>query len=678
MKKSLAVWAAVWACGLFAVEDWPFAILRNYGSYEQNRDFLNRAFAAQERHPGLIGEIWFCGLGPAFGDPDRAGEEAAKENLAAKSICKKLGIAFSYQQGVTLNHEPDDRDHPGIPDDAWAVDRKGRLRKGLFCCTSPFARDFAYRHSRSVMAALKPDSYWPDDDLRILKVEWQRPGICFCPRCLALFGKRMGKTYTRETLLAELDNGPAASAETRRAWCAFNGEELAAYAASFRRAADEVAPGMRLGLQGACSRYAANGDLVKHTLEVFAGKGGRAGIRPGGGYYSDLEAKNGLMGKMSDICREASRAARWPVTAQICYEAENWPHIGAIKNPHAMMAECALALAFGCDSLAFYWGADQNGETASSYDYWFETMHAWRPFHLAVRDAFRATSVGGMAVFHGEGYLASDDWFSHIEPAFDFLALNAVPMTDAEADPDVFFLNWKSARALASSDLAKVFAHPVLTDPGALRTLMARFPDLAFPKKVELVPLDGERALATVERTSGYERFATIGKCENVNTLIYPKRADVVAMSVMTADTNACGTCIIPTEFGGKVVVAQDICGTWAQRCWPGCRRHGILDALDAAVPGGMPARLLTDGYAVSVTVRKTTDGKTAGVFLMNLGGGETPPLELAIRHGAVPVWTLKRPHASDVPAEIIRADTRETVVRIPALPACGTALVAR
>ena len=657
---------------------WPFAILRNYGSYEDNRDFLERAFAAQERHPGLVEEIWFAGCGrDLFADPETLGARAFELNRAAKPICERLGIAFSYQQGVTLNHDPDDRDHPGIPDDAWVVDRYGKTRKGLFCCTSPFVIDYSYRKAKAILSALKPDSYWPDDDLRILKVDWGRPGICFCPRCLKLFGARQGRAHTRESLLSELDPmSTNAVAATRRAWCAFNGESLANYAATFRRAVDEVSPETRLGLQGACSRFTANGDLVERTLKFFAGGKGCAGIRPGGGWYSDLDRRSGLLDKMSDVACEAARAARWPATGQICYEAENWPHIGAIKNPHAMMAECALALAFGCDSIAFYWGADQNGETAASYDYFFETMHAWRPFHLAVRDAFRGTSLGGVAVCHGEDWFATPNWFSHKEGAWPFLGQNGLPMSVAESAPDVWLVNWVSATSLSRADLEKVFSRPVLVDPGALTTLKSKFPDLGFLKKIEIRFLEDERALATVDRTSGYERFASIGKCENVTALIRPKSADVVPFSVMTADTNACGTCVVPTEFGGKVVVAQDIHGTWAHPCWPGCRRHGVLDALDAAVPGGMPARLLTDGYAVSVTVRKTPDGKTAGVFLLNLGGGETPPLELAIRHGAGSAWTVRRPRLPDRPAEVVRSDVREVVLRVPSLPAFGAVLV--
>ena len=113
-------------------------LLRSYGSATENPDFTERVFAAQERHPGLIEEIWFGGCGDEFGRPGEMGREAARQNLGVKERCGKLGIAFSYQQGVTLNHGPDDVRREGFPEDAWAVDREGKVRYGLFCCTSPF------------------------------------------------------------------------------------------------------------------------------------------------------------------------------------------------------------------------------------------------------------------------------------------------------------------------------------------------------------------------------------------------------------------------------------------------------------------------------------------------------------------------------------------------------------
>ena len=65
MTTSL-LFAAALSTAQITTNAWPFAILRNYGSYEDNRDFLSRVFAAQGRHPGLIGEIWFAG---GVGDP---------------------------------------------------------------------------------------------------------------------------------------------------------------------------------------------------------------------------------------------------------------------------------------------------------------------------------------------------------------------------------------------------------------------------------------------------------------------------------------------------------------------------------------------------------------------------------------------------------------------------------
>ena len=157
---------------------------------------------------------------------------------------------------------------------------------------------------------------------------------------------------------------------------------------------------------------------------------------------------------------------------------------------------------------------------------------------------------------------------------------------------------------------------------------------------------------------------------------VLPKDAAVVPYSVMAADTNTCGTCVIPTEFGGKAVVVQDIHSARPRTTWAGCRRHGTLDALDLAVPGKMPARLLTDGYACMVSVGKTVDGKTAGVFVLNLGTGETPPLELAMRRGATTDWTMARPGQGDVAADVVRQEGDETVVRLPSLPPFGVVLL--
>ena len=116
---------AVGAAKAVTSTEWPFAILRSYGAYEANRDFLSRVFAAQERHPGLVDEIWFCANGDEFGDPEAYARSVAERNLPAKEPCRRLGIRFSFQ-AWTLGHQSCDA-RANIPEDAWMVTDEGRV-----------------------------------------------------------------------------------------------------------------------------------------------------------------------------------------------------------------------------------------------------------------------------------------------------------------------------------------------------------------------------------------------------------------------------------------------------------------------------------------------------------------------------------------------------------------------
>ena len=557
------------------------------------------------------------------------------------------------------------------------MDWKGCRQYGLFCANSTAARAFSRDKAKAILSALKPDSYWPDDDLRISKVANDKPAICYCTNCLALFGAKTGRAWTRESLFAAL-TGPNASAEVRKSWCAFNGESLGGFARVYREAVDAASPQTRLGIQAAFTVTGLEGDGARQVVKALSGGRHRVGIRPGYGYYTDRKPRE-MLDKMLHVAREASRSARLHETAQICYECENWPHVGAHKNPHGQMAECALALAMGCDSLAFYWGADQNGEDEASDSFWLDAVAAWRPFHLAVRDAFTETRLGGVSSFVGANRYAVNEWLHLPEDDLKRLAGNGLPVTVPEAEPDAFLVTELTVGTLAEADLPKLFARPTLMEPNTLKALAKRFPSLRFTNKVKVEPLPAERAEATVARANGYEKFASGCLGDKLQSFVYPQSDDVRRFSEMTNDPKATGTCIIPTEFGGRVVLVQDANGKFPHFAWPGGRRHAILDALDASVPGGLPVRLLTDGYAASVAVRKTADGKTAGVFLVNLGLGETPPLAVAIRRGvaAADGWRVVRPRMADESATVEMKSADETVVRVPSLQAYGVALIA-
>ncbi len=211
--------------------------------------------------------------------------------------------------------------------------------------------------------------------------------------------------------------------------------------------------------------------------------------------------------------------------------------------------------------------------------------------------------------------------------------------------------------------------------------LSEKFPELKLQDKLRIVPISSELATATDIRTKGFESFSKYGRCDNLHAFIYPLDKSVKAFSVMTADPQATGTCTVPTAFGGKAVVVQylpnDAGFSTVNFTWAGCRRHAILDALDDAVKGGMPVRVMNDGYAVATFARKDADGNTIGAFVMNLGSGEAPPMEVALRHGKLGTkWQLLLPRQDPAPASVVSANSTEIVCRIPSLPAYGVAVL--
>ena len=130
------------------MNNWPFIIVRSFGCGGDNDNFFQELFAAQKRYPGLIDEIWFGGSSIDGVDDS---ESKIRRNLPYREKCQEHGICFSYQQGVTLNHRSDGRDHAEFSDDAWCVDEDGVLHKGILCPRSPEAYEYNFKTAQMVM-----------------------------------------------------------------------------------------------------------------------------------------------------------------------------------------------------------------------------------------------------------------------------------------------------------------------------------------------------------------------------------------------------------------------------------------------------------------------------------------------------------------------------------------------
>lgn len=661
------------------------------GTYSPELDwFMDEVYDGQRRSPGLIDDIWGCG--DTIASVEKVVEATVRSNEPVKEKCRELGIRFSFQQGSTLGHAPGVGPVEGFPDDAWAVNLNGKRAYGIFCATSPFARDYNRRKAEGIIRALQPASYWPDDDLRLDK----HPPICFCERCLKLFGEKTGRTWTREALCAAIFGNPGDGA-VRKAWAEFNAENVAGFAETYRVARDAAKRDCRLGEQAAYSGQTYSGCYQRKVQAAYSGPDhDPVSIRAGAVYYMDRDPMK-LFEKQLDVAREAARSRKWRYVDQVCYEAEKWPHCGSMKSAGGEWLECSAALAAGCDSLAVYWSTSSTTESREFSRFWVNELIAWKPFLLSVRDAFKGTEVAGAAMFHGSGFFDLPEWGeglgwsasrNHDDPASIRLVENSVPMCAQEGEPDVHVLNTRAVRTLKTEDLPALFAKPVMMDAPAFREFAKRFPDHELFKSVEIVDISSGVVSGVKTGVVYHESFGEGIRSRDVHGAYRAKKGtDVRTYSRICGRTSdgsrvfpvegAAGTCLVRLPSGAKVVLCQCINEKDCFFPWSGYRRHAIMDALDDAVPGKLPVRLVTDSFRIAVTARKDANGHAAGAFLVNAATGETPPVELALR-GSKKDWRVRLPKGEWKPAKVLRASESETVIEIPPLYPWQCVLVAR
>ena len=453
MKKVVSA-LCVAAVTVTAIADqaaWPFIVIRHTGTINNHPKVFEQLIDCHRRHSGACDEFWF-----AAGDREKP-EIVAKvcENFARyRSLCEEVGIALSYQQGLTLGHG---ESHDGKPKpseqpfsaDVWQKDRDGKTMRFL-CPRSPEVLAYERAYAKAVIGTANPASYWLDDDLRL---GVSKPMGCFCDRCIAVFNAKTGGNWTRETLVARLFS-KAEREPVRAAWLDFNAESLAVYAAAVREAADELKSPCRLAYQSVWADTTYTASSYRPLLEALSGREHRAvGIRPGAGFYTETDPR-GMVKKCLSVAREAERCRDYGnLVASVCYEQETYPRHVLHKSPGAIMTECALALASGCDSISVYWYSQSAPEPIEEYDRFVRTLAEARPYFERLAESTRRTRLGGVARYLGSAALETADFDLRDNKDFD-LACAGIPVTVAEAKPKVWYLTAKSRSAMTEADKA--------------------------------------------------------------------------------------------------------------------------------------------------------------------------------------------------------------------------------
>lgn len=430
---------------------WPFIVIRFAGGLNDEPQTFAKLMESHRRYRGACDEFWFAGGGRKTPE----GVLAVAEKIAKyRPLCDEAGIRLSYQQGLTLGHSAshDGPSRPGdqaFPDDAWQVGKDGK-RLGVLCPRAPAVLEYERAYIKAILKGCAPDSIWLDDDLRlgVCKADG-----CFCQRCLKAFNDKTGGNWTREALVAKLYS-KAAREPVRTAWVAFNAESLSVYAAAARQAADELGSPCRLAYQAVWSDTIYTGYDTKPLLEALSGPARKpVGIRPGAGFYVEAEPR-GMVKKCLSVAREAERCRGWgPLVASVCYEQETYPRHVLHKSPGAIMTECALALASGCDSLSLYWFVAEVPEPLEEYDRFVRTLAKARPYFERLAASTRRTRLGGVARFVGSA-AAETAGFDLRDPKDFDLACAGIPVTVAESGVKVWYLTKKSRAEMTDADKA--------------------------------------------------------------------------------------------------------------------------------------------------------------------------------------------------------------------------------
>ncbi len=505
----------------------------------------------------------------------------------------------------------------------------GAASTGCACVNTPELRAYV-RRKYELMAGARPDFIWIDDDIRM--GNHGVPFACFCPLCVEMISSALGERFDRGSLVAAL-NDPARG-DVRAAWVRQNADSITSLLEDVEAAIHGVDPSIATGLMTAGAGDLYSGAPALRWLEALKA----TKLRPGGGFYSDA-TPGAMIGKVLDIGRGARDAAAMPEIADIQYELENFPYQKLRKSVTALLSECTLALATGCEGVALnmlpMWGGPF-GECEAFLPAIRKVRPEWEAF---VAHAAGLPAAGLWPVWHGDvaarcSVQPGQPWLgAHWDrgSAITYclaeigLPLSVEPWDGVQPPPWGAVLGGRMAEAVADDELRALLSGGVLMDVEALSVLAERgMSDLAGVRVARQVsngameqftadPING--AHAGQIRDARIEFWAAKG----MGAVLEPV-ADGVRVLAEMRDyfRRPIGPCLTAFEnrLGGRVVVMGYAPWMFLQSV---PKRSQLVEMADWVTRGGLPVRV-DEVVPLVPFVRMSLDRSKAAVVLLNAG----------------------------------------------------------
>ena len=397
------------------------------------------------------GIAWSCTLVPE-GEPamDKASVYAERFRRIAPRIRERTKIRQGFLIQATIGH-------------GWTPGRATSWQKVVyadgvttyrFCPLGVEFRRYVADQLRT-LAAEKPDFFLADDDTKLLG---RKIDGCFCPLHLAGFAAKTGRSWSREELVAAIEEGDRALAAD---WNAYTESTIVDYARLIRSAFPATIPGILCATTGPKERMG----FAVPCARALAAPGSRPVVRLGSApYWSD-----GLYDILTIRRYVAYQLSYLHPEADVLIEADTCPQLRWQTSATRALDHMTMLTAEGCCGAKMWWHRLANPhETRSSSAY----LRALGERTGALRELAEAG-------FAAEGVWCPVDE-KIVEWGANVLGLIGIPYHyGPRRAGDVAALTADASASLDDATLTNVLSGPVILDGSAAIALTRRgFGDL--------------------------------------------------------------------------------------------------------------------------------------------------------------------------------------------------------
>jgi len=410
--------------------NYPLTTLRIYSRHYDTPEKRARLLRVLDEFD-TVDEVW---LSTAAGTQSmRVHKETLEHCKAFAEDLRKRNIAVSIQLSSTLGHFGGAaftaKDAFQWTEDDLLVGHDGKTNPGVCCPSSPKFVQWCADVFAMYCKELQPLAGYIDDDLRFHN-HGPIEQSCCCRRCLDLFGKMTGRTWTRAQVQKMLDSKK--DQPLRRKWVELHTRLVAEFCRAVGEKVHAVSPGTHLGLQNQHAKvfYTCwNFSPVFKAIKEATGLPAR--VRIGGGSWTDYDPrfiarKSFISACDIDDVRAENYADLWG------NEEESYPCTVMNKTAYAKAVESALYLATGGNNITFQGGSLWD-DPDSTMEEMLRTIKTWYPLFARLKELADKYRFDGVTALVHDGIIscpagADHPWYAFWSEEAEGLRLATIPL----------------------------------------------------------------------------------------------------------------------------------------------------------------------------------------------------------------------------------------------------------